>query len=274
MITDFDTNKIYFSDLLKSEKRYEKVYTRLKKIFDDVGFKMNFLPATKDVWARDYMPIQVNDNKFVEFRYDPDYLSNARHIKTYPDIVCNAIGLHTIKSDIILDGGNVVKSKNKVILTNKIFVENRFVYGKEKLIGSLKDLLEVDEIIIIPWDKKEKFGHADGILRFIDENKVLVSDIYKHDKIITDILNKHDLDPKFFEFNGNKSSTRRWIYINYLQTEDMILVPQVGIDEDKNAIKKLKSTFKNRIIKAVNIEEIARRGGGLNCITWTTKEIR
>ena len=32
---------------------------------------------------------------------------------------------------------------------------------------------------MIPWDKKCEFGHADGMLRFINEDTVLISGFYE-----------------------------------------------------------------------------------------------
>ena len=109
MISDKDTNIIYFSELLKTDKRFSKAFNEIQTILQSFDLEEpKFLPETKDIWARDYMPIQVSEEKFIEFRYDPDYLQgtekNTRNIKTYPDIVCNAIKLKIVKSDIILDG--------------------------------------------------------------------------------------------------------------------------------------------------------------------------
>ena len=80
------------------------------------------------------MPIQINDSKFIEYRYDPDYLQGSwkgcRDLKTYPDIVCDSLKLETEKSNLIMDGGNLVKSSDCVILTDKIIKENRLSYSK------------------------------------------------------------------------------------------------------------------------------------------------
>ena len=52
-------------------------------------------------------------NQYIEYRYDPDYLQGhwkgCRDSKTYPDVVCDALKLKTEKSDLIMDGGNLVK---------------------------------------------------------------------------------------------------------------------------------------------------------------------
>ncbi|UBM61546.1 agmatine deiminase family protein [Candidatus Sulfidibacterium hydrothermale] len=185
MITDFETNTIYFSERLKTDKRFTKTFKEITSVLKSIGIEPKLLPKTKDIWARDYMPIQVTKEKFIEYRYDPDYLQKAekgyRNLKSYPDIVCDLIQLTTEKSDIILDGGNVVKSNNCLILTDKVVVENRLSYSKTELIKKLKRIFKVEKIILIPWDKKERFGHSDGVLRFINSNTVLISEIYEYD---------------------------------------------------------------------------------------------
>jgi len=126
MITDSQTNFIWFSELLKESGKYSEFCRNLTAILDKHRVLYDFLPETNDIWCRDYMPIEVSEDKFIEYRYDPDYLLDwpGRKVKTYPDLVCQAIGLKTVKSDLILDGGNVIKGKNKVILTDKIIPEN------------------------------------------------------------------------------------------------------------------------------------------------------
>jgi agmatine/peptidylarginine deiminase len=63
------------------------------------------------------------------------------------------------------------------------FPENASKYVKAQLIEKLKTLFEVATIILIPWfiknGKTDVFGHADGMIRFIDADRVLVDGYYK-----------------------------------------------------------------------------------------------
>lgn len=137
------------------------------------------------------MPIQIDKNKFIEYRYDPDYLQSkkSRPLKTYPDIVCGKLSIKTIKTDLIINGGNIIKSTNCVILTDKIILENKPKYNRAQIISILKNLFEFENIVLIPWDKEsEEYGHADGMISFISENKILINGYFK------------DYDPKFRYF--------------------------------------------------------------------------
>jgi agmatine deiminase len=283
MLTDAQTNIVYFSGLLQSKPAYKTFCNRLNAVLDSYNICYNFLMDTNDIWCRDYMPVQVSENKFIEYRYDPDYLQNKkdRKWKTYPDFVCNSLNLKTSKTDFILDGGNVIKWRNKVILTDKIISENSAKYRKSELLLKLKSLFEVDSIILIPWFTSEKFGHADGMIRFIDDDHVLVDGYYLHAKSdfkkkFYKVLQTNNLTPVEFIFDVPNQSNKNWGYLNYLQMEKLILFPQFGIDEDEQALEQIKHAFPeyadNGQIATIDCSEIIREGGVLNCISWNIKQ--
>ncbi|MCF8231353.1 MAG: agmatine deiminase family protein [Bacteroidales bacterium] len=236
------------------------------------------MPDTKDIWARDYMPIQINDDTYIEYRFDPDYLQKAskgsRDLKTYPDIVCDSLKLQTEKSDIIMDGGNVVKSTDCIILTDKIVKENQLSYSKNELIKKLHDTFQVDKVVLIPWDKLVEYGHSDGMIRFIDNNTVLINHYYKNDTVMKHRLRQAGLKTEFIDYKVKKKDKRNWAYLNFLQTKDLILLPKFGIEEDGQALEQIESfypDYKGRIAQ-VEMTDIVGFGGGLNCMSWTTKE--
>jgi len=284
MISDNSTNTIYFSDLLRTDERYSETFNDLLQVLDASGVQYDFLNKTKDIWARDYMPIQVSKEKFIEFRYDPDYLQGSgrerRELKTYPDIVCDDLGIKTVKSDIILDGGNVVKSDNAVILTEKFIMENWRTYKETELIQQLEILFETDRIIIIPQDPGDKLGHSDGILRFINNDTVLVNWYYRtgdkdfRDELLQPITEK-GLKYEWLDIglDNENMDDYNWAYINFLQTEELILVPKLGIMEDDIAYSQICKFYKSyadrgRVLQ-VDSRQVVEKEGALNCISWT-----
>jgi agmatine deiminase len=278
MIADWNANIIYFSSRLKDD--YPTSHANIENTLHELNINARYLTDTKDIWSRDYMPVQIQVNKFIEYRYDPDYLQGKRKgyrdVKTYPDIVCNRNNLpKTIKSDLILDGGNVVKSENCIILTDKVAIENRL--SKSETENQLKKAFDVEKVILIPWYKKEKFGHSDGVVRFIDEKTVLLHEIDKTNFQLLQKLQENRIEIKWLEFNVLKKNKLSWAYLNFLQIENALLIPKLGIDEDDQAFKQIKNHYKNLIdekrIKQVFIRDIVENGGGaLNCISWTIKE--
>lgn len=284
MITDRETNTVYFSDLLKSDPRFSRTCKEITHILKVCQVDFGFLPNTRDIWARDFMPVQIAENSFIEYRYDPDYLQGEdnRIIKTYPDIVCDAIGMKTIKSDIVIDGGNIIKSKNTIILTDKILVENEGIYQPAQLIDKLKELFEVENIVLIPWDEKnDYFGHADGMIRFVEDKKVILQGYFNYypkkfkDKLFN-TLKENNIEWISLKYNVPKEDiNKNWAYINFLQTKDLIIIPKLGIDEDEQALLQFKSIFadyaeRERIFQ-VDMGAVVEEGGALNCISWTIK---
>jgi agmatine deiminase len=286
MISDFDTNTIYFSEHLKTDSLFKKTHDQLISVLNELELAPKYLLGTNDVWVRDFMPIQIAENNFVEYRYDPDYLQgnsnkkNTREIKTYPDIVCDLHHFKTKKSQIILDGGNVVRSNDCIILTDKILWENKRMFSTKELNQKLHEDFEVEKVVTIPWDDYCKYGHSDGMLRFVNSDSVLISGFYEqYDKDIVKPmikkLEKAKLNWDWFRCS-KKEVADNATYINFLQTKDIIIMPVLNGPEDEMAFSELSKFFpiyaeKNQI-KRVNAQELTKFGGALNCVSWTIKE--
>ncbi len=279
MITDKETNSVYFSG--KLEEQFPETAARIFNTLKLHDVEPLVLDCTKDIWARDYMPIQVSSDKFIEYRYDPDYLQGeykgARELKTYPDMVCDKLGLKTVKSDMILDGGNVVKSSNCIIQTEKVVRENRLFYSKAELIAKLQKTFEVEKVVLLPWKRigKDVYGHADGMVRFIDNETVLVNRHYINDSVLLSRLKSNRLKCEFLEYKVQKQDKNNWAYINFLQTKDLILLPKLNAEGDEQAFSQIATFYpeyaKNNRIVQVEINDIIAKGGALNCISWTRK---
>jgi hypothetical protein len=79
MIADHETNVVYVADTL--ERRFPTVHDGLKLILEQYGIPFRIIPGTRDIWCRDYMPIQVSENRFVQFKYAPDYLIVSKNVR-------------------------------------------------------------------------------------------------------------------------------------------------------------------------------------------------
>ena len=268
---------LYFSQLLTSNKLNKAVFEQIKHQLNEHKIDFKLLPKTKDIWARDYMPIQVNKETFVEYNYHPDYLIEKKQYMTNTGEVCKLIGIETIKTKLVLDGGNIVKHKNKAIVVDKIFSENKFQFTEQEVIEELKKALKLEYIFIIPWDRNEIYGHADGMVRFVDDKTVLTHGFYR--KYKSDFKEKfYDAlkDFNLIELNFNVKNPNEefnWGYINFLQTPEIILIPVFSIEEDAQAISQIAKVFpeyaSKDMIKAIEMKSFVQKGGGaLNCISW------
>ncbi|MFD3000417.1 agmatine deiminase family protein [Pontibacter toksunensis] len=277
MITDDQTNFLYLADTLP--KKYPKFHQWFEAVLNDCGISYELLPGTKDIWARDYMPIQLAVDKFVKFVYNPDYLQSKKWHKTITDT--NAIivylGINPKYTPLKVDGGNVVRASDKVIMCDKVFSEHHYLTEKF-LITELQQHLEVDQIIFIPTDPSDIIGHADGMVRFLDDRTVLIND-YSREKPQfqrTFRMALHNAGLEWVEIPYNPYSNQKpiqasGIYINYLQMKDVVVVPVSNMKEDDAVVKQFERLFSGSRIATIDCSDIANEGGILNCISWNAK---
>ena len=144
--------------------------------------------------------------------------------------------------------------------------------------NELSRLLEC-EIIIIPAENDDMTGHADGMVRFVNRNTILgnkLADEYKYwREKIQKIIDKNGwnyIDVPFFEPKDPKHPLSAvGIYVNYLEVNNLIVLPVFGRDEDKQAIDIIQNAFPDRIIETINYNDVAQEGGLLNCTTWVVR---
>ncbi|MDX5338748.1 MAG: agmatine deiminase family protein [Cyclobacteriaceae bacterium] len=276
MTPDSQTNFLYLADSLP--KKYPEFYARLEKELKKHKVDFGFLPGTKDVWAVDYMPIQVG-KKFVQFRYDPSYLRFKKYEKTKSDVdgICLSLGIQTQKSEIILDGGNLLRSAHQAFVTDWIFEDNPD-WERKALMEELKNLLELDRIFLIPAQPGDFTGHADGMVRFVDEKTILANDYSKEPKKFYEAFEiaLHNTGLEVIKlpypiYNNPSNDYANGDYINYLQMEKVIFAPIFGFKEDEEVIRILEQAFPKDSIIPIESNDLARNGGILNCISWNIR---
>ena len=240
MITDQYSNILYLSDLL--EKDFQVFYIEFSRALAKNDIYVKILHGTKAVWCRDYMPIQVKGDKYVQFKYQPSYLKGLEHTISDTTAICKGLKIPVTESDIKIDGGNMIKSDNAVILTDRIYKENP-TKNKPQLLKEIKTVLEVEKVIIIPANPWEDFGHADGMVRFFDNKTVLVNDYSKSresrsfQEKLYGIIGNHGLNiiqiPCYPDYSRTKERNQLayGIYINYLQIGNKVFLPVFGNDE-------------------------------------------
>ena len=268
---------VYFSAKIKSKQPFTHAWERLKEVLDRHRISYGFLKGTENIWCRDYMPVQVDNKRFVQFQYDPPYdRVNTRYDSLY---VNRLNGIEAEHIDIKLDGGNVVSGYDKAIISERVFDVNPD-YSPQKLVKKLEKVLEA-EVIIIPCmgPGLDMTGHADGYVRFVNKGTLIGNDRRLEYKSWTARMNRvlkekelEYIDLPMFECPiGEKGKSAIGTYVNYLETGSLIIMPvfEVSGNRDDEAFNIMTETFPDRIIETVNINEIGIEGGLLNCISWT-----
>ena len=266
---------LYFSSALQVLPYYSTSASNLFFSLAENEIPYQLLSAAKDIWLRDFMPVKTGSGKYVSFRYEPSYLNHEPQLRTdFRQDIAPHLSLPVTYSDINLDGGNVVfsPSQQRVIISDRVFAENpdRDRLG---LLAELESLLEA-EVIIIPSLLSDMTGHADGMVRFLDENTILGNRTeYRRglEQRIKSTLQSYGLTVLDFPYHPAKGSIdATGSYLNYLETKNHLFLPVFGIETDQEAIDKASELFRKPIVP-VNIAEIAKDGGCLNCISWETE---
>ena len=279
MITDNLTNTVYFSDLLP--KKCPILSQDITEVLEANGVPYSYLSETKDIWCRDFMPIQIAEDRFVSYKYTPNYLQDKTglRLQTNPEAVLQAsqnnlthVLQDVVTIDLVLDGGNVVKCGNTIVMTEKVFAENR-----DKSINEvdriLKDAFQCD-MVYLPWDRKETFGHSDGIVHYAGDDRILLTNYddispYYYNRFRKALEKHFDVIP--LKYEAKRQHARSWAYINFLQVEKLILVPQLGLEEDEQALEQIGNALPDCEVVGIPSLEAVRRGGALNCISWNIK---
>ena len=301
MITDNLTNTVYFSSQLP--EKCPILNAHITEALHKRGIPFSYLHGTKDIWCRDYMPIQIDEKFYVFYDYTPNYLQDkiGQTLQTIPENVFNNesnnllrllprsymtevhfdglrpipvknMVYHSIRIDLVLDGGNIVKCGDKIVMTDKVIIEN-----EDKSPEGVQWLLEEafrNKIIFLPWDRNEKYGHSDGIIHYLGDNRVLMTNYSDFDKTFAKnylrVLEKH-FDVVTLTYNVKRKHERSWAYINFLQVGNIVLVPQLGIPEDEQALEQISKALPDCEVVGIPALEAVRRGGALNCISWNIK---
>lgn len=270
MITNFETNKVFIAKGLCSDA-YCQAADSLFSAFDRHHVEWEQLPCTESdlhIWARDYMPVQMSKDKFIQFRYEPDYLMKSPAYK--PDVHCilSQLDIDACRSPINLDGGNIISCGDKVIMTDKIFRENPRL-ARAVLVDSLARLLEA-EIVLIPEDVYEEYGHADGMVRYMGSGNVLLNNYCDFDKALRKKL-LATLSPHFniTELHYGHYTDNSWAYLNFLHLGQHIFVPMIDDKLGETAFRQIAEAFPTCECHSVqDCKSVVNEGGALNCCTW------
>ena len=278
MVVDRETNYVCVSDLLSG--RFPSVFEALGRILSEHGIGFGVASGTRDIWLRDFTPVQVDcDGSFVLFRYFPDYLRqrNQDLITDARELISDFPGVRSCEySDIVLDGGNVVRHHDKAIVTDKIYRENPG-NGRAELRGRLRKLLRVETLIVVPKEPFDPFGHADGMASWLDDRTMLINDYSAASasfrRRLDQSLGRHQFDlielpydPQPGGRDGIPTAAGNWM--NFLRVRDVLIVPTFGMKGDERVLGILRDVHPGYAVEAVECCKLAREGGLLHCVTW------
>ncbi len=230
----------------------------------------------EDIWIRDFSPVVAGVQ--IKFDYLPDYLSttDANFIDNSFEKWYQQVGLsYGKKSNLILDGGNVVgNGKGKIIITDRFLYDNP-QFTKNQAKNKLKQLLGATHVAIIKETPGDATGHSDGMLMWADDNTIILHDQPQSVKkqILDELKNsfpnvKIVIAADYYEdetWGGFSSACN--IYVNSLVTNQYIYVPTFNSPHDKKMLDFIQSHSSKKVV-AVAAEKVCFMGGSVRCLSW------
>jgi len=285
--------KVYVAAHLPFDKKgyAESVYKELKNT-DEIDLE-EIQNHNNYIWCRDYMPVKSSTGKLVQFTFAPPYMTES---KKWKERIPNTNKIHAdlsldyVKSNIILDGGAIEVCGRKAIVSDRVFRDNKNL--KEKvIIDEIIKSLDLDQLIIIPQYPGDFTGHVDGLVRFVDQKRVVTNDLDEELKVLKGDKNHYrknlienwvyafksalisaGLELEYLPFAVRKEENEilkdDGIYTNFLLLEKLIIMPVYDNKSDAIAAGKLEKFYK-RPVKKIYASHLANEGGMINCITWT-----
>lgn len=286
--------ELFYADFMTEIARYDSVIClvpdrdRAKKMMQLTNLGSNFFPIAKveDIWVRDFALIQ-SVNSYWKFKFNPSYESktNNEYISSSFIKFVQQLEIDNLNSiDLCLEGGNLIHNgKGIAITTNKIYRQNQDK-TPDKIAALFKDKLGIKRLVVVPTEPGDRTGHIDGMMRWIDERRLLINDyctIYPHSKFVKKLKNclalqLPDIELVVLPYLPETEKHKGWYsavgnYINYLRTKNRVYVP-VFINDVEPRIRQIYQQNFARECSFIISNSVARYGGLLNCITWNYKK--
>lgn len=287
ILTALPSNKnTYYTDFHSDLVRFNQMFRQTLDGSDNLKIltKKNLTQETlnfiyDDIWVRDVAPVVTT--RLVKFNYQPEYLDNKLSFQLDKKfrLWLDSNQFNYQASPLILDGGNCVWDKKEtVIITDRVLTDNKH-WTKKEIITQLQKDLQVKNIIIIPTEPGDVLSHADGMVKFINDNTLFISDFLGDStfkKKVEDIIRQTlptisivEMASSYVEegqYDENIASAKG-LYINMLETNHAIYLPQFGLPADGEQIKFV-SRYTDKTVIPIPINDISTMGGAINCLTW------
>ncbi len=252
-----------------------------------------------DTWARDFGPITVFDNerpKLLDFqfngwgnKYDAT-LDNAITKRLYDSSVFSKDTGYSNMLDFVLEGGSIDTDGNGTLLTTSqclLSDQRNPKYTKRQIENKLKENLGVKNILWLNHgdiEGDDTDGHIDTLAKFCDEKTVVYAscenkgaphfiELKKMEEELLQLTNTNNekyglvklpLPEPIFNEKGNMLPAT---YVNFLITNEAVLVPSYRDKKDEEVKTILESIFNEKRIIMIDCVPLIQQYGSLHCIT-------
>ena len=235
-----------------------------------------------DTWARDFGAISVkinNEIKLLDFKFNGWGL---KFPSNYDNTISRKI-FNIYKSyNFVLEGGSIDTNGEVLLTTSKCLLEKNRNYpmNKNKIEKFLKKELFVKKIIWLNYgflEGDDTDSHIDTLARFVNKNTIVYCKCNDKNDIHYEELKNMEKELQKTKFNliplplpsakYYKNERLPATYINFLITNEAIILPTYKDKKDKYVYDLFKKIFKNKDIIPINANILIRQHGSIHCIT-------
>ena len=264
-----------------------------KELLGDLPVRFHQIPFG-DIWMRDITPIYVKnaDGKLgaLHFQWNGwggKYL--LEHDDRVAENILQTLDIPKFEFDWVLEGGAIEVDGEGTCLTTKqcLLNPNRNPHMDQAAIESgLKLALGVEKVLWIEEGllNDHTDGHIDTIARFIaphtvmcmeptdsnDPNYRVLNDIAKQLEEMTDAKGRKLNVIKIPSPNlvlGDEGEIMPASYLNFYISNDSVIIPTYGSENDDLAVNKIAKHFPTRKAIGLSAKHILLGGGAFHCIT-------
>lgn len=242
------------------------------------------IPGTRDVWCRDYMPVQAANGDLFQFVYWPRYLRDPKHAGLITSPTCYRtlpFAGRVRTSDIILDGGAIEICGKSGLVTERVFEDNPR-HDRLALLDQLRESLSLERLLVLPVEPGDETGHVDGVVRFVNEYQVVMNNyaplgrqLAAYGQEVEHTLRANgiaEISLLPYAPSSRKGPSGMPVatgcYANFLKVGNALLLPQFGIPADEQARAACEQIFQGAAIEKIDCRDLAKEGGVLNCVSW------
>jgi hypothetical protein len=177
-----------------------------------------------------------------------------------------------ISPKALIQGKNLYSKDGKKLdgtyenLEDKTKGDELYDKNKNKLDGTYKKIAGD----IPKEDVYDEYGHADGMVRYMGEGRVLLNNYCDFDKALRKkLLSALKVHFDISELHYGTYTDKSWAYINFLHVGQHIFIPTMEDKLIEKAFRQIAEAFPECECHSIwGCESIVQEGGALNCTTW------
>jgi len=245
---------------------------------------------TYDIWIRDWAPLCTVDDSgkriFLKAKYSPAYLdyNESEPCDNAGQVLSGLFNDEIIKFPLVWDLGNFTHNGNGTAIVTKRIISDNGGYSEKGIKDLFNQMLGITKLIFIDEEPGDATGHIDGMIRFIGENKMVISRYpevcIEENKFIDRVKKQIQIELRnsfefidipnglFIDESSEGISSSFGNHINYLHLGRYLMMPIYGIDSDDTALSIFKKSLPHTRIIPIESSVLSHKGGVLNCISW------